>query len=140
MFGDSRVVTTAFLRRLNGISRCDDLQIGAAAVRLLCEDGLHLLVPVAHTHGMTEKIVCRVQMMTASGRPLTKEALVSGELLEGLPTAFSALAASRDLVPATVEHLDEELRALIPVGDDPADPVAGDPAGELRDAAGEQRD
>ncbi len=138
MFGDSRVVTTAFLRRLNGISRCDDLQVGAAAVQLLQEDALHLLVPIAHTHGMTEKIVCQVQMMTADGHPLKKELLVSSELLKGLPTAFTALAASRDLVPATVDHLDEELQALIAVTVDPAAPDGEDPAEEPQDAGEEQ--
>lgn len=138
MFGDSRVVTTAFLRRLNGISRCDDLQIGAAAVRLLQEDALHVLVPIAHAHGVTEKIVCLAQMMTAGGHSLKKEVLVSGELLEGLPTAFTALAASRDLVPATVDHLDEELQALIAVTVDPGAPDGEDPAEELQDAGEEQ--
>jgi hypothetical protein len=113
MFGDSRVVTTAFLRKLNSTAQCDDLQVGSLAASRLREDGLHVLVPIGHVHGLTEKVVCQAQLTTEQGRPLMKEVLVSPELLENLPTAFSVLTMSSDLVPMTVDKLDEELEAFI---------------------------
>lgn len=113
MFGDSRVVTTAFLRKLNDTSQCDDLQVGSLASSGLREDGLHVLVPIGHVHGLTEKVVCQAQLTMEHGRPLMKEVLVSPELLDNLPTAFAVLTMSSDLVPMTVDKLDEELEIFL---------------------------
>jgi hypothetical protein len=127
MFGDSRVVTTAFLRKLNNTAQCDDLQVGSLAASRLREDGLHVVVPIGHVHGLTEKVVCQAQLTMEQGRPLMKEVLVSPELLDTLPTAFTVLTMSSDLVPMTVDKLDEELEAFLT-----AEAVAGDGPLEAR--------
>ena len=127
MFGDSRVVTTAFLRKLNSADQCDDLQVGPVAASRLREDGLHVLVPIGHVHGLTEKIVCQAQLTVEQGCPLMKEVLVSPELLDSLPTAFAVLTVSSDLVPMTVDKLDEELEAFLST-----EAIAGDGQPESR--------
>ena len=95
MIVGDRVVTTAFLRELNQIPECDELQLGGVLDDLE-GDALHVLVPTGHTHGLTEmRIVCQVHLAVGGDGPLVKEVLISPETYESLPTTFSALTAAR---------------------------------------------
>lgn len=128
---EDRVVTTAFLIELNQVPECDELQFGRGVLDDLEADAFHVLVPVGHTHGLTEpKVVCQAQLAVGSDGPLLKEVLISREMYESLPTAFSVLNTVGQLVPITVGEVDGELEALFAVGDDS---VAG-PQGDENDA------
>lgn len=118
MMVEDRVVTTAFLVELNQVPECDELQFGRGVLDDLETDAFHVLVPVGHTHGLTEpKVVCQVQLAVGRGGPLLKEVLISREMYESLPTAFSVLNTVGELVPKTVGELDDELEALLNSGD-----------------------
>jgi hypothetical protein len=113
MMVEDRVVTTDFLVEVNRSPECDDLQLGPAVLDGLEPDAFHVIIPVGHTHGLTEtKIVCQAQLAVGSDGPLRKEVLLSQETYDSLPTAFSVLNAVRELVPMTVDQVDGELDAL----------------------------
>ena len=115
--GGDRVVTTAFIRALNQIPECDELQLGSAVDHLEI-DALHVLVPTGHTHGMAEmKIVCQAQLAVGGLEPLVKEVLISPGTYESLPTSFRALTVACELVPVTVSKVDAELAELLSDGD-----------------------
>jgi hypothetical protein len=117
MMGGDRIVTTAFIRALNQIPECDELQLGAVLHNLEI-DALHVLVPTGHTHGLTEsKIVCQAHLAVGGFEPLVKEVLLSPKTYESLPTSFHALTVARELVPATVGKVDAELEELLGSGD-----------------------
>lgn len=118
MMVEDRVVTTAFLLELNQIPECDELQLGHSVLDGLEADAFHVLVPVGHTHGLTDpKVVCRAQLAVGNDGPLLKEVLISREMYESLPTAFSVLNAVGGLVPIAVGEVDGELEALFALGD-----------------------
>ncbi|OBB78142.1 hypothetical protein A5759_01940 [Mycobacterium sp. 852014-52144_SCH5372336] len=135
---EDRVVTTAFLVELNQTPECDELQFGHGVLNDLEADAFHVLVPVGHTHGWTEaRVVCQVQLAVGNGGPLLREVLISRELYESLPTAFSVLNTVGDLVPKTVDELDDELASLLSSGDDNAIGSEDDDEGADFDAYGD---
>lgn len=110
---EDRVVTTAFLRELNEYPGCDELQIGPGTLNGLEVDAFHVLVPVGHTHGPAEaKVVCQAQLAVGTDGPLLQEVLISREMYESLPTAFSVLNTVKQLLPMTVGEVDDELETL----------------------------
>jgi hypothetical protein len=113
MMVEDRVVTTNFLVEVNRSPECDDLQLGPGVLDGLEPDSFHVIIPVGHTHGLTEtKVVCQAQLAVGGDGPLTKEVLLSQETYDSLPTAFSVLNAVRELVPMMVSQVDEEFETF----------------------------
>lgn len=113
MMVEDRVVTTDFLVEVNRSPECDDLQLGPGVLDGLEPDAFHVIIPVGHTHGLTEtKIVCQAQLAVGGDGPLRKEVLLSQDTYDSLPTAFSVLNAVRELVPLMVGQVEGELEAI----------------------------
>ena len=60
--------------------------------------------------------MCQAQLAVGGNGPLQKEVLISREIYECLPTAFSVLNAVGVLVPMTIGEVDNELEALVAGG------------------------
>ncbi len=72
------------------------------------------------------KIVCKAVLAVGGDEPLLKEVLIAPVTFESLPTTFSVLNVTRELVPMTVSEVDDELEAILTENEVSDSDLAGD--------------